>query len=42
MERVNSLGLNELGTLHATQRKALLVILAGVLVTACGVLGLLY
>ena len=34
--------LNELRKLRATQRKALLVTLAGVLVTGCGILGLLY
>ena len=34
--------MNELRKLRAAQRKALLVTLAGVLVTACGILGLLY
>ena len=34
--------LNELRKLRATQRKALLVTLAGVLVTGCGILGLRY
>ena len=42
MELVNGLRLNEFGKLPATQRNALVVVLAGALMTACGALGLLY